>query len=115
MPTDPNAIPNQYNALTGEELAKLVGNAVYNKLREDCQLNPGVTFKLLQLKFTFQLWWQNELGEQPNQLVVERTAIHDDGGEATPLPQFEGQLGVEVGPNVAPDDIRRRFGLEVLK
>ena len=96
MSTDANPVP-QYHPLTGEELAKLVGNAVYNKLLEDSRLNPGVTYKLFSLQFQYKLnlYWQNELGEEANSM------------------ELESRVRVDVDPNVAPDEVRKRFGLEV--
>ena len=94
---DPDTISPQYNALNGTELAQICAAALYNKLSADCNLNPGVTYKLFQLNFKFELNWQNELGEPPNQLLLE------------------GKVRVEVDPNVAPDDVRKRYGLEVPK
>lgn len=96
---DPDTIAPGYNPFSGVELAQIAAAAVYNKLSGDSRLNPGITYKLFQLsiKFEFELNWQNELGEPPNQL------------------KLDGATRVEVDPNVAPDDVRKKWGLEVPK
>jgi hypothetical protein len=106
-------MPRLFNALTGEELKKVILAAVERKLESDHRFRANITYPILKFDLQFKL--------ECYPLDPPLAEIHLGESYEAPL-ELEAQLGekqtLEFGLRAdvdAPDALREGFGLPVPK